>query len=305
MNGILCVYKPGGITSFSAVSRVRKFTCQKRIGHTGTLDPMAQGVLVMLIGKAATLQESLTNHDKTYIAGVRLGIKTDTGDVTGTVLQTDSKIVSDEDFLSALSSFIGKQEQVPPMYSAIKTDGQRLYELARKGIEVERKARPIEIYDARLVERISDTDFLIEVSCSKGTYIRTLCEDIADRLGTVGALFSLERTVCGEYKKQDCISLDELERLYKNGQAKDIEKYVLPIEPLFCDLPKVVLTEFYTKLCLNGCEIYLDKARINKSIFEKESCCRLYTFDQKFIGLAQKTEFPDGEALRVKYRFIE
>jgi tRNA pseudouridine55 synthase len=259
----------------------------------------------MLVGKAATLQETLTNHDKTYIAGVRLGIKTDTGDITGKILENQNVQVSDEQFCSVLKSFVGKQEQIPPMYSAIKSDGQRLYDLARKGIEIERTPRPIEIYGADLVQRVSDTDFMIEVSCSKGTYIRTLCEDIATRLGTVGTMFSLERTVCGEYKKQSCVSLDELEQLFISGKSCEIEKYILPVEPLFAHLPKVVLSEFYTKLCLNGCEIYLDKARIDKNIFKNTLECRLYTFDDRFIGIASLGEYDEGMALKVKHRFID
>jgi tRNA pseudouridine55 synthase len=305
MNGILNIYKEGGMTSFAVVSRVRKFCSEKRVGHAGTLDPMATGVLPILVGKAAVMQEKLSDHDKTYIAGLRLGISTDTGDVTGNVLETKDVDVTTEDFLETLKKFTGKIMQVPPMYSAIQVDGQRLYDLARKGIEVERQAREIEIYKNTLIERVSDTDFVIEVSCSKGTYIRTLCEDIGKELGVPATMYSLERIQCGDYAKETCIKIGDLEKLFLEGRQDEIEKLLLPVEPLFKHLPKVKLPEFYTKLCLSGCEIYLKKLRIDESFFEKsQGECRVYTFDNKFIGNAFVKEYPDGKAIKVKYRFI-
>ena len=303
MNGILNVYKPSGITSFSAVSRVKKFCGEKRIGHAGTLDPMATGVLPLLIGKAAVMQEVLSDHDKSYKAGVRLGISTDTGDVTGNVLQSEKVSVSTEDFEKALSSFVGKIKQVPPMYSAIQIDGQRLYDLARKGIAVEREPREIEIYSAKLISRENETDFIIDVSCSKGTYIRTLCEDIGKALGVPATMYNLERTVCGSYKKEDSISLDLLEDMFKNGKGSEIEKLLLPIEPLFAHLPKVTLPEFYTKLCLNGCEIYLKKLGINDDFF-KDGECSVYGFDKTFLGKGEIKDFDEGKAIKLKYRFV-
>lgn len=305
MNGILNIYKEGGMTSFAVVSRVRKFCSEKRVGHAGTLDPMATGVLPILVGKAAVMQEKLSDHDKTYIAGLRLGISTDTGDVTGNVLETKDVDVTTEDFLETLKKFTGKIMQVPPMYSAIQVDGQRLYDLARKGIEVERQAREIEIYKNSLIERVSDTDFVIEVSCSKGTYIRTLCEDIGKELGVPATMYSLERIQCGDYVKEKSIKIGELEKLFLEGRQDEIEKLLLPVEDLFKHLPKVKLPEFYTKLCLSGCEIYLKKLRIDESFFEKsQGECRVYTFDNKFIGNAFVKEYPDGKAIKVKYRFI-
>ena len=305
MNGILNIYKEGGMTSFSVVSRVRKFCSEKRVGHAGTLDPMAQGVLPILVGKAAVMQEKLSDHDKRYIAGLRLGISTDTGDVTGNILETKDVNVTDEAFLEALKKFTGKIMQVPPMYSAIQVDGQRLYDLARKGIEVERQAREIEIYENTLIERVNDTDFLIDVSCSKGTYIRTLCEDIGNSLGTVATMYSLERVQCGDYAKEKSVKIGELEKLFLEGRQDEIEKLLEPVEDLFKHLPKVKLPEFYTKLCLSGCEIYLKKLKIDESFFEKsDGECRVYTFDNKFIGNAFVKEYPDGKAIKVKYRFL-
>lgn len=304
MDGILNVYKPQGLTSFAVVARVKKFCSTKRIGHAGTLDPMATGVLPLLVGKAAVMQEKLSDHDKTYIAGVRLGVSYDTGDVTGKLLCEKSVDVSDKEFEAASKSFVGKIKQVPPMYSAIQIDGQRLYDLARKGIEVERQAREIEIYSLDVISRQSSTDFIIRVSCSKGTYIRSLCEDIGERLGVPAAMYSLERVACGSFKKEDSVSLESLERLYTEGKQADIEKLLMPIEPLFSHLPCVKLPEFYTKLCLNGCEIYLKKLGIKEEFFGKDGLCRVYGFDGKFIGQAEVRDYDDGKAIKIKYRFI-
>jgi len=305
MNGILNIYKESGMTSFAVVSRVRKFCGEKRVGHAGTLDPMATGVLPILVGKAAVMQEKLSDHDKRYIAGVRLGISTDTGDVTGNILETGNVNITTQAFCEALGKFTGKIMQVPPMYSAIQIDGQRLYDLARRGIEVERQAREIEIYENTLVERVNDTDFVINVSCSKGTYIRTLCEDIGKELGVSAAMYSLERVQCGDYSKETSIKIGELEALYKAGAQDDIERLLEPVEPLFKHLPKVKLPEFYTKLCLSGCEIYLKKLRIDEDFFAASNGeCRVYTYDNKFIGNAFIKDYPDGKAIKVKYRFL-
>lgn len=304
MNGILNVYKPEGITSFSAVARVKKFTGEKRIGHAGTLDPLATGVLPLLIGKAACMQEMLSNHDKTYIAGVRLGTVTDTGDVTGKILSENKTQISDEAFAEALSAFVGKQKQVPPMYSAIQVDGKRLYDLARQGIEVERQARDIEIYSAKVICRENDSDFKIEVSCSKGTYIRTLCEDIGQKLGVGACMYSLERTVCGQFEKKDCVSLLELEEYFNSSQPEKIEEKLIKPECIFSDLKKVYLPAFYSKLCINGCEIYTKKARVDEKLFENGAMCRIYTNDKRFIGPGELHDFPDGKAIKIKYRFI-
>ncbi len=293
------------MTSFAVVSRVRKFCGEKRVGHAGTLDPMATGVLPILVGKAAVMQEKLSDHDKRYLAGVRLGISTDTGDVTGNILETGNVNITTQAFCEALGKFTGKIMQVPPMYSAIQVDGQRLYDLARRGIEVERRAREIEIYENTLIERVNDTDFIINVSCSKGTYIRTLCEDIGKELGVPAAMYSLERVQCGDYSKETSIKIGELEALYKAGAQEDIERLLEPVEPLFKHLPKVKLPEFYTKLCLGGCEIYLKKLRIDEDFFKESGGeCRVYTFDGKFIGNAFIKDYPDGKAIKVKYRFL-
>ncbi len=304
MDGILNVYKPKGMTSFAVVARVKKFCATKRIGHAGTLDPMATGVLPLLVGKAAVMQEKLSDHDKTYIAGVRLGVSYDTGDVTGKLLCQMPVRVTDKEFESVAKGFVGKIKQVPPMYSAIQINGQRLYDLARQGIEVERQAREIEIYSLDVLSRESESDFIIRVSCSKGTYIRTLCEDIGKSLGVPATMYSLERVACGDFKKEDSVSLESLEELYTQGAVQDIEKLLKPVEPLFSHLPKVKLEEFYTKLCLNGCEIYLKKIGVKDEFFGKEGLCRVYGFDGKFIGQGEICDYEDGKAIKLKYRFI-
>ncbi len=304
MDGILNVYKPAGMTSFAVVARVKKFCSTKRIGHAGTLDPMATGVLPLLIGKAAVMQEKLSDHDKSYIAGIRLGISTDTGDTTGKIVQSSDTVnVTDLEFQNAAKAFVGKIKQIPPMYSAIQIDGKRLYDLARQGIEVERQAREIEIYSLDVESRESVTDFKINVSCSKGTYIRTLCEDIGKKLGVPACMYSLERTMCGSFKKEDSVNLDMLERLYLDGKSVEIEKMLIPVELMFSHLPKVTLPEFYTRLCLNGCEIYLSKLGIKEEFF-KDGICRVYGFDKRFIGQGELKDYPDGKAIRIKYRFI-
>lgn len=305
MDGILNLYKDKDMTSFAAVSKIRRIFGQKRVGHAGTLDPMATGVLPILVGKAAVMQEKLSDHDKRYTAGIRLGLSTDTGDVTGKTLKTADVSVTTDEFVSAIMSFIGKIMQTPPMYSAIQIDGKRLYDLARRGIEVERQAREIEIYDISLTERINDTDFLIDVGCSKGTYIRTLCEDIGKKLGVPACMFSLERTECAGYKKENSVSISELEKLYNEGKTNELNAFLLPIEPLFSHLPKVRLPEFYTRLCLNGCEIYIDKLKIKEDFFAlSDGECRVYTYDGKFIGNAFLCDFEEGKAIKIKYRFI-
>ena len=304
MNGILIVDKPQGITSFSAVAKVKRFCSQKRVGHAGTLDPLATGVLPMLIGKAAAMQEVLSEHDKSYRAGIRLGTVTDTADTTGSIVETNPVDISDQRFTEALNSFIGKTKQVPPMYSAIQVNGKRLYELARNGVEIEREARDIEIYSACLVRRESETDFIFDVSCSKGTYIRTLCEDIGKALGTGACMYSLQRTRCGHFSLENAVSLDSLEMLYSQNRQDEIEKLLIPCEALFSKLKAIKLSEFFSRLCLNGCEIYISKLKIQENSLEPFGLCRLYSSTGVFIGVAELKAFPDGKALKLKYRFI-
>lgn len=219
MNGVLIIDKPKGVTSFDVIRDIRKEYGTKKVGHTGTLDPMATGVLPILIGDATKLSDYLMDHDKEYIAVLKLGEKRDTGDSEGNIIET-SKIpnLTTQEIENTLKTFIGKISQIPPMYSAIKVNGKKLYELAREGKEIERKPRSVEIYSIELLEVEKNTENIIDkikfkVNCSKGTYIRTLCEDIAEKLGTVGYMKELRRTRVGKFTLEDinkCVSLEEI-----------------------------------------------------------------------------------------------
>lgn len=217
MDGVLNIDKPRGITSHDVVQRVRRILRIKKVGHTGTLDPEATGVLPVLVGKATKISRFLINSDKEYIATMMLGIKTDTGDSKGRVIsEASGPFPSEKEIRSVFEGFTGRIPQVPPMYSAIKVNGMPLYSLARKGIEVERKAREITVYSLD-IRNIESTLITFRVHCSKGTYIRTLVSDIGDALGVGGHLVSLRRIVAGKFRIEDSVSLKELEEGYKNG----------------------------------------------------------------------------------------
>ena len=303
LSGILNVYKPKGLTSHAVVSRVRKFYGVKRVGHAGTLDPMACGVLPVLVGSAASVQELVMEHDKTYKAGVLFGVTTDTGDVTGTVLDTKAPTFDGAAFNQAISRFTGEIDQVPPMYSALKVDGQKLYELARRGETVERKARKVTVYGIRLITPFDGKRCDMEVDCSKGTYIRTLAEDIGNALGCGACLDSLERTVCGVYRAADAVTVETLEKHYQNGDTAALAGFLQSAEVLFEDCPIVRLAPFYEKLALNGAEIYLKRARIPERLFEHGRLCRLYKENGSFYAVAELGDYPEGAAVKIKYRF--
>lgn len=304
MNGIINIYKPSGMTSHSVVSRIRKFTGVKRVGHSGTLDPMACGVLPVLVGNAASVQELITGHDKVYRAGILFGVTTDTADITGTVTEKKNVEFTEKDLQDVISRFIGKQMQVPPMYSAIKMDGVKLYDLARRGIEVERKAREIIIYSITVSKAFDGVRCELDISCSKGTYIRTLGEDIGKALGCGACLDKLERLSCGKYTSEDAVKLEDVEQLYLNGNTKAIEDMLTSPETLFAELSAVHLPEFYTRLALNGAEIYLKKARVPEKLFEKSNMCRLYMDNNNFFAIGELLDYPDGKAIKIKYRFV-
>jgi tRNA pseudouridine55 synthase len=204
--------------------------------------------------------------------------------------------------MAAASAFIGKISQVPPMYSAIKMDGKKLYELAREGITVERKARDIEIYGITLVSAESGSDFLMDVSCSKGTYIRTLCEDIGNALGVGGALYSLERTCCGEFSKENAVTIDELSQIYENEGEAGIEKLLVSPEKVFCDKKTIKLSPFYSRLCRNGCEIYLSKLGVSPESHYDGELIRLYDA-AGFFAIGKIGTFRDGVAVKAAVRF--
>ena len=244
-SGILIIDKPSDWTSMDVCAKVRGILREKRVGHGGTLDPMATGVLPVFVGQATRAVEFAENGQKEYVAGLRLGQVTNTQDTSGETLETHPVTVSRADVEAALAGFLGEIDQIPPMYSAIKIGGQKLYDLARKGQEVERKPRRITIYELELMEQISETDYLIRCRCSKGTYIRTLCHDIGQRLGCGGTLYSLRRTMAAGFTLEQAVTLEDVQ---EQGEA-----LLLPVEEFFSRYPALTLpTAKLDKLCRCG-----------------------------------------------------
>ena len=228
-NGILIIDKPQGWTSMDVCAKIRGILHEKRVGHGGTLDPMATGVLPVFVGQATRAVEFAENSRKEYVAGLRLGQVTDTQDVTGEALESRPVAAGRQDVEAALGRFLGGIQQIPPMYSAIKIGGQKLYDLARKGKEVERKPRPITIYELELLEQVSETDYTFRCVCSKGTYIRTLCHDIGQALGCGGTLYSLRRTMAAGYTTAQAHTMEEVQ---ERG-----ESLLQPVDTLFAQYP--------------------------------------------------------------------
>ena len=245
MNGIVIIDKPAGWTSQDVVSKLRGVFKTRRIGHGGTLDPMATGVLPVFVGRATRGVEFFEHADKTYEAVLQLGITTDTEDTTGTVLEERPISVTEEQFLAVLEQFRGQIQQIPPMYSALKVNGQKLYDLARQGKEVERKSRTITIFKLECLD-FSGTTARILVHCSKGTYIRTLCKDIGQALGCGGCMAALRRVQAGEYTLSQAVSLQTL------VESERPEQYLAPVDSLFAGYNKVILTANQEKRCRNG-----------------------------------------------------
>ena len=271
MNGILIVNKSKGYTSHDIVAKVKKITGEK-VGHTGTLDPLATGVLPILIGKGTLCSKYLMNHDKTYKVLLKLGIKKSTGDEEGEIIQeetVDEEILDERNVKTVLNSFLGEQMQIPPIYSAIKVKGKKLYEYARKGQKVEIEPRKITIYDIKLlkINKVS-SEIQFEVSCSKGTYIRSLCEDIAQKIGTVGYMKELQRTRVGIFTIEQSVLVEDLTK-------ETIEKYMITIEKLFKDLENIELNEKKLQLFLNGVKLSSDL---------KDGIYKIYS-NQQFIGI--------------------
>lgn len=250
MNGIINVYKEQGFTSHDVVAKLRGILHMKKIGHTGTLDPDAVGVLPVCVGKATKVCDFLTDRDKTYIATVKLGVETDTLDMSGTIVEEKTVQVTEEQILSVLSDFTGTISQIPPMYSAIKINGKKLYELARKGQEVERKPRQVTIYELLPMEmNLQKDEFTIQVTCSKGTYIRSLCQDIGERLGCGAAMKSLVRTRAGQFTLEKAKTLSEIEQFCLENQP---EKLLLPIDSVFEQYAACRVEEGAEKYLQNG-----------------------------------------------------
>ncbi len=296
-SGVLLVNKHAGVTSHDIVGQIRRLYGTRRVGHTGTLDPMATGVLVILIGRAAKACEYLASDVKRYRAGLRLGLTSDTEDTTGEVLTRSEAIPSQEDFYAILPQFLGKIQQIPPMYSALKVGGQKLCDLARRGVTVDRQAREIEIFALDATPTDSDCDYLLDVRCSGGTYIRTLCADIGAALGCGGAMSSLRRAGSGHFTLDAAYTIEALEAMTPEAR----EALLLPTESLFSELAEVRLPTFYERLADNGQPISLKKlyrGRFDAARFPVGARVRIAGENKGFFALGEICE--DAGDLRVR-----
>lgn len=283
-NGILNVYKEKGYTSHDVVAKLRGILGQKKIGHTGTLDPDAEGVLPVCLGKATKLCDMLTDKDKTYEAVLLFGKTTDTQDITGAVLtERDSSFLTEESVSRCIQSFLGEYEQIPPMYSALKVNGKKLYELARAGVTVERKARTVQIYDIEIL-RMELPRVSMRVRCSKGTYIRTLCHDIGQELGCGACMESLLRTKVSRFSLEDSLRLVQIEQYRDEGRLDEI---ILPIDTVFQNLPSYAVMEKYTSLAYNGNSLrreFFVQTHSQNSL-KNGQMVRIYDGQKHFIGI--------------------
>lgn len=274
MDGIINIYKPLGISSFDAVKKVMKICKTKKVGHTGTLDPLASGVLPICIGRATKIVEYIMSESKVYKAQLMLGVKTDTYDKEGVILGKSDVNLSKDEIINVINTFLGETLQEPPMFSALKVNGKRLYELARKGIVVEREKRPINIYNINILD-INLPLVTFQVSCSKGTYIRSLCNDIGDKLGVGGTMWSLERIQTGAFNISNSVMLDNL-------TTDNVESVLIQIDEALKEYDKLTFQSKYDKLLLNGVKIN-NPSIINHIEFDK--LYRVYLDNKNFIGL--------------------
>lgn len=293
MDGIINVYKERGFTSHDVVAKLRGILRQKKIGHTGTLDPEAQGVLPVCLGKATKVCELLTDKTKTYQAVLLLGQVTDTQDTTGTVLESHEVECREAEVRACIEGFVGTQEQVPPMYSALKVNGKKLYELARQGMEVERKARTITIEQIQ-IDAVDLPEVTITVTCSKGTYIRTLCHDIGQALGCGGCMKSLLRTRVGMFDLAESVTLGEIEKLRDQGM---LEEKIVPVDEVFEAYSKVFLSPAAERMVRNGNPLHEDMMKtcrilsgmdeeINQKCGRKDGACyRIYGGQGEFLAV--------------------
>lgn len=306
INGIVNIYKEKGYTSHDVVAVLRKVVGQKKIGHTGTLDPDATGVLPVCLGRATKVCELLTDHDKTYKALLLLGKTTDTQDISGEVLEErDPGDLTEEEVRSCIESFIGEYDQIPPMYSALKVNGKKLYELAREGKTVERKSRKVQIHGIRILE-MNLPHVRMEVDCSKGTYIRTLCHDIGEKLQVGGCMEELERTKVGRFLKEDAVTLDEVRQKMEQGEGAEL---FTPLDQIFAELPAVTVTDAKAWMSYNGNDLP-ERFLLEKEEWTDGQEVRVYDSRKNFIGLYQyrapkklfhiKKMFLDPEAEKIE-----
>lgn len=290
MNGILNINKGLGLTSFDAVRKIKKIAHTKKVGHTGTLDPEASGVLPICIGGATKFADYIMKDDKVYRATLRLGIVTDTYDKEGAVLRTSEVTSSEEEVISVINSFTGRIKQVPPMYSALKVNGQRLYSLARQGIEIERAARDIEIFSIEIIEM--DLPFVVfDVTCSKGTYIRSLCYDIGEKLGCGGAMWALVRTRSGFFDIENSVRLEDL-------TEENIADHLISVEKALWNYPSAAFETKYAKLLLNGVSL-MDNNAIGS--LTMDVMYKVYDEDSRFIGIGKLSQ----SGFKMVKQFIE
>ena len=291
LSGVILVNKHKGVTSHDIVFKIRNLYGTKKVGHTGTLDPLATGVLPVLVGRSAKAAEYLLSENKKYVAEIKLGIATDTEDITGKILEKCDTLPTKNEFFEACKRFVGKINQVPPMYSALKVDGKKLLDLARQGIEIERKPREIIVFsiEPSVIDE-KEGRYQLTVECSKGTYIRTLCADIGKSLGCGATMCELQRTKSGDFVVENAYTIKELEGM----SQEEREGLLVPPENLFLEAPCVRFPEFYTKLFKSGCEIYQRKIGTD---FPVNTFLRVYEGDE-FLALAQVKEFDGGSAIK-------
>jgi tRNA pseudouridine55 synthase len=283
--GVVIVNKEEGLTSQAVVNRIKRIFGVKKAGHTGTLDPLATGVLPVLIGRGVKASEFLLTKDKHYIATLLLGVETDTEDITGSVIAKSEEIPSEEAVMKAVSSMIGKSVQTPPMYSAIKIGGKKLCDLAREGVVIEREGREIEVFSIE-AKKINELEYSLNIHCSKGTYVRTLCSDIGRRLGTYGCMKALQRSEVSGFTLKDAKTLSELENM--SEQARDLS--IIPIEEIFYDFKKITLPPFFARLARCGQPIYAKKLCLHIEVGE-----RVKFYDENgFFAIGEAMLF-DGE----------
>lgn len=294
MNGIICIFKEKGYTSFDVVAIMRKLCGTKKIGHGGTLDPMAEGVLPIFVGNATKAVDYCPDTSKEYRAEMKFGVTTDTQDITGEIVSTsDIQVGRNAQYLLE-QKFKGEQMQTPPMYSAVQVNGQRLYDLARQGIEVERKARPITVSSIKF-EEFENNKATVVISCSKGTYIRTLIHDMGIETGAGAVMTALTRTRSGNFTVRDCYKLSEVKEAFKNGGHEAVEKLLMPVEWIYKGLPRALLDEDQTRMFCNG--VVLDANRV---AFEREydGVYRIVSDDGTLLAIGQIGENSELKAIQ-------
>ncbi len=300
MNGILNIHKEKGYTSHDVVAVVRRTLHTKKVGHTGTLDPDATGVLPICVGKATKLSDLIMDGHKTYVTTVYLGKTTTTEDASGEVIEECPVVFDEEKIRQVVECFVGEIEQIPPMYSAIKVNGKKLYELAREGVEIERKKRKITIHAIDILEFLPPNQFVLKVNCSKGTYIRTLCADIGKMLGCGAYMATLARTATGSFAIEHAITLGELENLVEAGKLDEV---LLPMETMFSHLPKITMHQKFEKLLYNGAKLPEDFFAEIVGELSAGEMVTVFDHDKNFVGLYHAT-IVDGKIFVKPYKML-